>query len=266
MKKLYALCSLLATAASLHAQQPLPINTDMHFKFSRPMGASGLTLNDAFGVGMNISAAPTRCPNFSIGITGSISGYGSKSEKIKIETQDGDEIETTSTISNSILGAGLFAKYYFFDTESRMNIFIDAKAGPAFFNTRFYIEDPNDIDNCEPLENLLLHKDKTISGYAGGGMELRLDGLFNSLNAMPSSPVYFTLSGGYNLGGRVSYMNVNSPECETPGGTSHQPQSSPYYARFRNNQTQNIHSHRVGTIYTSQLKMLELNAGVSFKF
>lgn len=264
--KLYALCILLATAATAYAQEALPVNIDTYFRISRPLSSTGATLEDAYGAGLNLSGAFTRCPRFYTGITVSVSGYGSKSEDITFTTDEGEEIETKSTISHSFSTAGLFSRYYLFKPESRMNFFIDAKAEAVFFNTSLYIEDPDDATNCEPLENRALHKDKTVSAYAGAGIDVRLDGLFNGGSDWQCGPVHFTLTGGYNMGGRVSYMNVNLPDCGTHPVASPQVKSSPYYARFRNTQTQNVHSHQVGSIYTSQIRMFELNAGLSFKF
>ena len=265
MKKIYVLIFVSLFMYSLHAQQGLMPNYETYFKFNSPLKETRTTLNNAHGAGMDMYI-PWGKSNILVGLSGSASMYGYERSPVKFTAMDGSTIDTYASVTNSIMNLSIASKYYFLPMSNSFNIYVDAKAGLSFFRTRFYIEDPEDTDNCQPLENLIVQSDNAFTGYAGTGMELKLSGMFNKERAESPCPIYLNLGAGYYFGGSVSYMNADNPECHTGQQPNpSQVKSTPYYSSFVNTQTQTIHQHQVGNTYTSKIKMLEFKFGISIR-
>ena len=73
---------------------------------------------------------------------------------------------------------------------------------------------------------------------------------------LPTNRLLFNGSATITLGGRVSYMNTDAPTHQHPdsGGTE-------VMAEFLNTETQVVHKHHVGNVYSSYAEMMDVRAG-----
>jgi hypothetical protein len=214
--------------------------------------------------------APVKHTNFQFGLAFNVGLYGYHTEPIAFAT-DSNVVNTDLNISNAFHNYSFYNKYTFNQfSEGRLIPFVDAKLGWSFFRTKLYIADPEDVSNCEPLEKDIMQKDNNWAVYAGAGFDLKLSGLIRPEREKDFMQTYFTFSFGYNLGGKVSYMNVDHNETANVqhhgSATSSKYEKVEYYAAFVNTQTQVVHEHHIGYLFTSPIRMLEIKAGFSLRF
>lgn len=251
-------------------------NANAQFAFSTYYQLNTSTmpqLKTAHGCGIDMFSSVKKS-NYSIGISYYMSMYGYKHEPIEFVASDGSMLNTYIDVSNTFHHVSFYQRYTFGTFSGRFSPFVDAKMGWNFFRTRLYIADPEDESNCEPLEEAVLQRDNNWAAYAGGGMDVKLNGLFCGENNDDKGWCFFTLSFGYALGGTVSYMNVAGTAMANTGphNGTHQHDTEgntkvePYYSSFINTQTKIVHQHHTGYVYTSPINMFQMKAGITFKF
>jgi hypothetical protein len=246
------------------------------YVFNSPQNYMRSSLTNAHGFAMEYYKS-VKNSNYFTGIGFQVGVYGYNSEPIAFQTTDGGIVNTNLNITNSFNNWSIYHKYRFTQFEkngSRLIPFIEGKTGWSFFRTNLFIEDPNDIDNCAPLEQAIMQKDNTWNVYAGAGFDLKISHLRNpEKHTTCSCPkLYFSSSVGFHYGGKVSYMNVDRDGDNTSGQHNHgtsistDGEKEEFYTTWVNNQTQVEHQHHTGYLYTSPLRMLEIKAGFTLRF
>jgi len=245
------------------------------YLFNSPQNFMRSSLDQSHGFAMDYYGSVKKT-NYYTGISFNMGIYGYHTEPIDFTATDGSIVKTNLNITNSYNSWSIYHKYRFSRFEEnggRLIPFIDARTGWAFFRTSLYIEDPEDVSNCEPLEQDIMQKDNTWNVYGGAGFDFLLSGLRNKENPSPCQGLqsYFTVSFGYNYGGKVSYMNVDRDGSNTTSQHNHgtSPESgdqSAYYTTWVNTQSQVTHQHHTGYLYNSPVRMLEIKAGFVLRF
>jgi hypothetical protein len=121
------------------------------------------------------------------------------------------------------------------------------------------IYDPNDLDSCEPVETDILQKDGTFIFSFGGGLKYDLVNVFKKLR---KEFLYVNLSAFYTQGGAINYMNTDGPTAQHHSNSN---RMSEFEAAFINTQTQIIHKHHVGYLYTSSVQMMDFRLSFIYR-
>ncbi|MEX2233375.1 MAG: hypothetical protein WD824_14525 [Cyclobacteriaceae bacterium] len=246
MKTIKVVLILLLVAHGLSAQT-FEMGTD--FNFSQPVGTMSRNMNNAFG--LSLEAAKSFKTPFSAGMELSFGNYGFQTTRQEYTFDDGSVTETNVNVSNNIFNLYLTGKH-FLRNNKKVNPYLSAKAGWSWFTTKLAIEDPEDEYSCHPIESDILSRDNTYSFSGGAGVRIDFQTLFTK---MESQHFYFDLSVHSTHGGIVKYMNVKK-------NTSQPVPHQDVMVKFINTQTQVIHEHHVGYVYTSVLNMVEYRLGV----
>jgi hypothetical protein len=218
--------------------------------FSQPTGSMKRDMNNAFGITLDV-ARRFKSP-IAIGTEINFSSYGSETTRQQYTFDDGTTTETNVNVHNDIINFHLTGKY-FFRNNKNINPYLSGKIGWSFFKTTLTIEDPDDASSCHPLENDVLQKDNTYSITAGAGVRVDFNSLFKN---MDQQRFYFDLSVQSIQGGRIQYMNVEHDPAKQPTP------DQDVMAKFINTQSQVIHEHHVGYVYTNVLNMVEYRLGI----
>jgi len=248
--KTLRILSILMLAAINGFAQTWEFGSD--FNLAQPVGGMTRTMNNAFG--MSIGVAKKFKSPFALGIEAGFANYGSQTSRQAYTFDDGSVTETDVVVSNEIYTLQLTGKY-FLRNNKNINPYISGKAGITWFNTTLTIEDPEDEFSCHPLESDMLSRDKTYLVSGGAGVRVDFNTFFKK---METQRFYFDLSVHSTQGGTVRYMNSEMD----PG----QPMpDKDVTAKFLNTQTQVIHEHHVGYVYTSLMNMVDYRLGVVFR-
>jgi hypothetical protein len=162
-------------------------------------------------------------------------------------------------VTNSFMNIMASGRYNLL-TAKILTPYVGMKAGYSIFSTDLNIYDPDDFDSCKPIESDILQKDGTWIYSLGGGVLYDLSAVFKRLNKGAMS---INLSAFYTQGGAVNYMNTNAPDMNHTASPPNR--SSDLEAEFINTQTQVIHKHHIGYVYTSFAQMMDYRVTFLFR-
>jgi hypothetical protein len=246
MKAINLIVLLLAIGGAVGAQS---FELGSNFNVSQPVGTMSRNMNNAFGLTME-AGRHFKAP-FSAGLELNFGNYGYETSRQEYTFDDGSVTETNVNVSNNIFNLYLTGKHFLRDTKS-VNPYLSARIGMTFFSTNLTIEDPADEYSCHPIESDILSRDNTYSFSGGAGVRVDFQSLFPKAE---TGRFYFDLSIHSTYGGIVKYMNVKM-------NPSHPLPDQDVVAKFINTQTQVVHEHHVGYVYSSVLNMVEYRIGV----
>jgi hypothetical protein len=110
------------------------------------------------------------------------------------------------------------------------------------------------------VETDILKEDGTMIASFGAGFRWDLSNLFKKMN---EGRLFMDLNANFTQGGYVDYMNTDAPDSANPHTHT---SSTDVEADFLNTQTQVIHKHHVGYLYTSPVQMMDYRLGIVFRF
>ena len=220
------------------------------YSYSNPTGLMHETINGGHGVLLDFYMAPKDIP-VALGMEVSYNIYGQNKTTQEYTFDNGIVAPMDIVVSNNFTNVLLAGRYYLL--QGRMQPYLSGKLGYSFYFTSLNIYDPNEMDQCAPIDSDRLYKDGSWIGSIGGGVQWDI--------RKEKNPGFLMLNLSVNLvqGGRVSYMNVDAPNH------NHATHTSDVYARFINTQTQVVHEHHVGNVYTSWVQMMDFRLGLTIR-
>jgi len=256
MKKLLPILLFLIAMHTSFAQWTR--EWSLGYALSSPTGKMKQNINQGHGIVMDFHmVAPSEKYSFGADLNYSIYGYDQSRQQYMFSdgtTADMD-VDVTSSFMN-LMASG----QYNLVTGKQLVPYVGAKAGYSWFRTDLNIYDPDDLDNCKPVETDLLQKDGTWIYSIGGGLKYDLSSVFKKLR---NGSMFINLSAYYTQGGAVNYMNADAPDIHH--ATSPPNRTSDVEAEFINTQTQVVHKHHVGYVYSSFAKMMDYRLTLTFR-
>jgi hypothetical protein len=241
---------IVMTCPAIAMAQGWELGSD--FNFSQPVGGMTRTMNNA--VGVNFKLARHFNAPFAVGAEIGFGTYGSSSSRQQYTFDDGSVTETDVVVSNNIFNFNLGARY-FFRNGKRINPYLSGKVGITSFSTTLTIEDPDDQFSCHPLESDILSRDNTFTTSGGAGVQIDFSTFFRK---MEPQRFFFDFNIMTTQGGNIKYMNSTlDPSQSVP--------DEDVMTKFLNTQTNVVHEHHVGYVYSSVLSMMEYRFGVAFR-
>jgi hypothetical protein len=259
MKRFYLLALLSASAISATAQVELGFSysatlplQDMRENIKPVHSLNGIFLSKIKGA-----------EKFSWGIETGFGQYAFFTKDQEIRFPDGSGITTEVSYSSNVFTGGVLARYNIFK-EATVNPYIHAKLGVANFFSKVFVHDPEDEDDCKPLDKKTPISDVSYYGAYGAGIMIDITGK----KCKPrSSWIDFSVSSIH--GTKLDYINVKDIkdhvhiDPNNPAPVSDK--SEPLNIRFINVATQTIHEHQLAEVYSSALRMLEFKLGIIFR-
>jgi opacity protein-like surface antigen len=242
--RIFALAMFFGTTAMAQSWE---LGTDL--SLAQPTGGMTRTMTNAFGATLNFSRN-FKAP-FSLGAEVGFGTYGSQKSRQRYTFDDGTVTETDVVVSNDIFNFGITGRY-FLRPGKLIDPYLTGRVGIAVFSTTLTIEDPEDEFSCHPLESDVLSKDHTYTASGGAGVRIDFSSIFRKMDA---ERFYFDLHVMTTQGGNIRYMNAEMDHAQTMPDRD-------VTAKFINTQTQVIHEHHVGYVYTSLVNMVEYRFGV----
>jgi hypothetical protein len=196
------------------------------------------------------------------GIEAGFGQYASFTKDQDIRFPDGTGINTKVSYSSSVATAGILIRYSFFK-EAKVNPYLTGKLGYASFFSKVIVADPEDDDDCKPLDKKTPIHDHSFFAAYGAGLQIDVSSKKKPNNA------WLDISVSQLHGTQLSYVNVkdiknhinNDPANPTPATDK----SVPLSISFVNVATQTIHQHQLAQVYTSPLRLLEMKIGVRWR-
>jgi len=253
--RLLTLTFALLFMAGAYAQNQ-PFQMGFGYVFTAPTGGMKQNIRNGNGFVSNLYWT-TPSQRVSVGFEMNYSVYGQDNSTQDYEFPDGTiapmNIQVTNSFTNLMGALRLYVR-----NSGLVRPYAEFKGGYSNFRTQLLILDPNDMDSCEPVDKELLKKDGTMVYSAGGGVRLDLAAL--SRHGRPGR-AYLDFSVNVLQGGKVNYMNTDAP-AQTHQRTT--PRADEVQAEFINTQTQVVHKHHVGYVYSSYIQATDMRLGLTF--
>jgi hypothetical protein len=252
--KTYFSLMLMAASVAMYGQGRMEWSAG--YSFASPSGKMQQNIRQGHGVTLGLHRVlPEK--RLSIGLDMNFTIYGNDETRQQYTFEDGTVADMDVRVTNSFTNMMASVRYNLVSGK-KLTPYIGFRAGYAWFRTNLNIYDPNDWDDCAPVETAMLHKDGTIAYAAGGGLQYDLSHIFKRLS---TGLLNLNVSAFYTQGGMVNYMNTDAPD-------HHQSSAPPnhagnFTADFINTQTQVVHKHHVGYVYSSLFKMNDFRVTIT---
>ncbi|MEK6781737.1 MAG: hypothetical protein AABY93_08520 [Bacteroidota bacterium] len=256
MKKLLPLVILLLSIHTSYAQWTR--EWSIGYAYAAPTGKMKQNINQGNGIVMDFHlTAPGE--RYSFGADFNYSMYGYDQSRQQYMFPDGTTADMDVNVTNSFMNLMASGRYNLI-TGKNILPYVGVKAGYSCFRTDLNIYDPDDKDSCSPVETDLLQKDGTWIYSIGGGLKYDLSSVFKKLK---HGSMFINMSAYYTQGGAVNYMNTDVPDQHRVASPPNR--SSDVEAEFINTQTQVVHKHHVGYVYSSFAQMMDYRLTFTFR-
>jgi hypothetical protein len=246
MKKIFTIVLLLISV--ICKSQTESLQWGAGYMFSVPRGMMAENIQNVHGGYLDAYFTPKE-KRYSFGLEMAANIYGHNKTRQDYSMSDGSIAPMDIIVNNSFYNVIVTTKYFL--STGNIRPFVTGKVGYTFFNTNLNIYDPDDADQCEPIDTDVLLKDGTVIFSAGVGVR------WDILPKKDPGLFFINFSATMTSGGRVNFMNVDAPSH------NHATHTSDVYAKFLDTQTQVVHEHHVGNVYTSTMAMADFRLGIS---
>jgi hypothetical protein len=191
-------------------------------------------------------------PQLSLGFEAGLGTYAQKNMDQTFVFRDGSRTTTNVNYSSNMWQAAALVRFDLVK-KAKLTPYLSGKLGYHRLYANIRVDDPNDVDGCRPLDRRSLMGDGTMT--MGGGLGFKVDMALFSRGGWDKGMGWFDLSVNYITGGNVSYINTRKLSSATavPGNGG-----EAVNMQFINANTGNIHQHQVAQVFTSPLRMLQI--------
>lgn len=200
---------------------------------------------------------PRSLSQLSVGAEFGMGSYASKQIEQTFEFGVNNFSKVPVNYNSNTFNTDLQARFNLVPNKKFIIPYINAKGGLYNFFSTVYVNDPDNPDNCHPLDKNNLINDKTLYWSFGGGVQADV-ALFSKTRKNPGK-VLIDIAANTVHGGSLDYINTRHLE---DAQTFKDEGSKPLEVRFIKVNTQRIYEHTVAQVYTSPLRLLEFRAGV----
>jgi hypothetical protein len=252
MKKL--LVVVLALACYSVQAQKWGRELGLNYVYAKPVGSMGQIIAQGHGGSLNYGFVKPD-GRFAFGLELSLAQYGRDKSRQEYTLDDGTVAPMDVIVSNTFVNIMAYSRWYL-AVEGVLRPYLIGKLGYSEFSTNLNIYDPDEDDHCEPVDSDVLYDDGTMIATAGAGVKIDLGTIFKKLQ---KGRLYLDGNLSFTQGGQVRYMNTEAP-------THHHnptPDTDMVMAKFVNTQTQIVHEHHVGSLYSNPVQMTQVQVGFS---
>jgi hypothetical protein len=201
-----------------------------------------------------------------VGLTTGLGTYANLTKETTFSFGNGNPTATDVHYTSNVFSSSANIKL---DLIKRFLITPYAKVEGGFqkFYSTIRIDDPNDIDNCKPLERRSILKD--VAAFYGAGAGVKIDmNIFS--NNFSKNEQFIDISFTTIRGGKLDYINTRELKDSHEHNNDPQPDISgngkPLNVKFINITSNIIHEHKVAQVYTSQLRLMDIRVSYRISF
>ena len=259
MKLFYTLSFIAFLSTPASAQMYMGGN----YSLGIPQQEMAENIQPSHGLNVNfLYRLPDKLNRLSVGLETGLGFYAYETKQQDLRFPDGSGTTTDVTYSSNIFNIGVQSRANLF-SQAKWNPYIMGKAGFTKFFSNITIGDPDDPDDCKPLDKRNLIGDNTMYVAYGGGLNIDF-AAFSKKMKMGLGMVDISVTNV--RGGKLDYINTKNikehvhvdPNAPPPPPTK----AEPVNVRFINVSTQQVHEHQVAEVYNSPLRMLTVQVGV----
>lgn len=269
MKYLYTLIIAFCSATVL-SQYEYNGQFGLYGTADVPIRSQMPRMSTNFGAGMLFAYKPVRNIPLFLELRGNVGSYHSKTSKETFIFDDGTTTVTDVRFSSGMAKVQLGTKFYYTNFYRPVRGYVTPQIGYNFMRSRIRIADPEDEDDCMPLENRIAHKSSGLTYGLEVGLEVDVMGL---IRGGDHSKGRLYVSASY-LGSikKMDYINtrfMNEHEhvvYDEAHGHHVGEDGRALTATFVNVSNNDLHEHKIAEIYQTHLRFITINIGYVWYF
>ena len=256
MKTLYLFIAVITTSICASAQ----VEAGFSYSLSLPLQEMKQNIRPAHSMNIIFISKIKNISKLSWGVEAGFGQYASFTKDQDIRFPDGTGINTQVRYSSNIATAGMLTRFSLFK-EAKMNPYLAGKLGYASFFSKVIVADPENDDDCKPLDKKTPISDHSFFAAYGAGLQIDVSSKKKPKNA------WIDISVSQLHGTKLNYINVKDikDHIHNDPGNPASDKSVPLNIRFVNVATQVIHEHQLAEVYNSPLRLLEMKIGVRWR-
>lgn len=262
-KIILALSAFLFVAISASAQK-WEYGYGLHYQ--NPQGSMKENINGAFGIGFQVGYhLPVLKNKLSVNVDLGSGRYGKKRME---QTFQSDAVQTPTNFMVNYINFANYAHLnlrYEVLSKGAVIPYVHMMGGRQTLGTRVRINEYDEEfggDGCQPLENDVTFRKRTMVWGYGAGMLVNLTA--NKQRRCSENDVLINFSVSQIRGGNVDYVNVKQLE-EMHSTPQPEEDGKSFTVPFINVNTNNIHNHTVARVYSSPLQQMQFKLGIIFR-
>lgn len=235
------------------AQKKHTVDASIGYQFSMPMGKMSNYINSIHSLTTTATIAiPGTNEKLMAGLDFNIGWYGMLRQPINYSLGNNRFINTTVEYSSNMSQIGPVIRYHFIN-KGKIRPYVHAGASYTRFASSLFVNDPNDADQCRPLEQSTLIKDNAWTSNLGGGIRFFISKQGNIKD-------FIDLSVTRVNGPDINYINVRNHQHQSAAvnPTPTDPKNTPLNIRFIDLRNNSIHEHKVAEVYNSPITLLNV--------
>lgn len=261
MKHVFTLV-LFLQGLQLSAQQHqlnFYIPVDVPFKAEMPYMSTNV------GVGMSYAYRPMVNFPMYLELKGSLGSYASQTLNQTFQFGNGNTTETSVSYTSSLNKTLLGSKFIISNDFRPLRIYLTPQAGIAAMRSKIYVADPQDEDDCHPLEKRTVQRD--LGFVYGGeiGFQLDLQRLIKCVSVENRS--HLNVSFSFLTSPEMyDYVNVKHMQDGHLDDHSGADGSRDLTSKFINVTSNSIHEHKIAEVYRTKFQVWGINVGYTLTF
>ncbi len=237
-----------------------------------PMKSEMPKASVAGGFGLSAYFAPESRLPVALELKGNLGTYSNRTLQQTYEFMDGSQTRTNVTYSSNfhkvMLGSRFSTRY----AMDGMELYLTPQIGFGSMRSRIYIADPQDEDDCKPLENTIVQRDNGFLYGLEAGLDIQMNKVISGTKIKDNHRMFFSVNYLSSFKS-FDYINIRYMEDEVHGMTSNPPANGGVDSEGRDINTQfvnlgsnNLHDHKIAELYTSPLKYIGVQFGYVYRF
>ncbi len=258
MKSFYLVTVFITTSIYASAQ----VESGFSYSLSLPQHEMKQNIRPAHSMNLIFISHSKKLSKLSWGIEAGFGQYASFTKDQDIRFPDGSGINTKVTYSSNIATTGILTRFNLFK-DAKVNPYLAGKLGYAIYFSKVVVADPENDDDCKPLDKKTPIHDNSFFASYGAGLQIDVSSKNKPKNA------WIDISVSQLHGTKLNYINVkdikNHIHIDPNNPVPPSDKSVPLSIRFVNVSTQTIHEHQLAEVYNSPLRLLEMKIGVIWR-
>jgi|TARA_R110000737_G_scaffold134970_2_gene166171 hypothetical protein len=264
MKKIYFLLVLLPLFVNgqvVRLGTYIPVDIPMKHEMPKA-GVAG-------GLGMNIAVQPVARIPIAFELKGNIGRYSDKTLEQTYLFSDGSQTVTDVNYTSNFHKVLIGTRFSTGNQASAFRVHATPQIGYGFMNSRIRISDPQDVDDCKPLEKRITQR---FNGAVYGGeigLDMQFGKLFGSTSTDRHNRFIFSVNFLRSFN-NFEYVNIRYMQDEPHGvaldGHPITDEERDINATFVNVSSNNLHEHKIAELYKTPLSFIGFQIGYVYNF
>jgi hypothetical protein len=146
------------------------------------------------GLGINIALQPLSKLPIAIEVKGNIGIYSDKTLKQTYNFMDGSQMSTDVNYTSNLHKLLIGTRFSTGNSLSAFRVYATPQLGYVFMNSRIRISDPQDVDDCKPLEKRITQRYQGAVYGGEIGLDVQLGKLFGSQSSNRHNRFIFSVN------------------------------------------------------------------------